>query len=250
MSEGATNTVGDSTLPLRESVLGELPPRDTTALVRSVRDRLRLAIALGEIEAGSKLNQVQLAKQLGVSRMPIRTAVAELVAEGLLELIPGGGVAVSWLTVQDLRNVFEVRAALEASAVRRVAEARPVYGLNNIDRVVARHKPRVESYDAAQLLGADREFHMSILDATDNSYFGRAIVPVWSTVERAMVQILHLKDVFAHAWDEHEQIAEALRTGDADLAERCLRQHLEKAAAELEKVLSAKEGQQTTHFVD
>lgn len=223
------------------SILGELPPRDTTALVRGVRDRLRLAIALGEIPSGSKLNQVQLAKQLGVSRMPIRTAAAELVAEGLLEVVPGGGVAVRRFTEQDLRNVFEVRGALESSAVRHVARHQPVWGLSRIEKVVAAHKPQVPTYGPAQLLAADREFHMSILDATGNEFFQRSIMPVWSTVERAMVQVLHLKEVFTTAWDEHEQIVQAMRSGDADLAEARLRQHLEHAASELAKVMPAED---------
>lgn len=241
MSEQVAEGTGPIGLDFGESVLGELPPRDTTALVRGVRDRLRLAIALGEIPSGSRLNQVQLAKQLGVSRMPIRTATAELVAEGLLELVPGGGVAVRRFTERDLRDVFEVRSALESRAVRHVAEHQPLWGLANIDKVVETHKSLVPTYGPAQLLAADREFHMSILDATENSFFRRSIMPVWSTVERAMVQVLHLKEVFTTAWDEHEQIAQAMRAGDPELAEARLRQHLEHAASELAKVMPAED---------
>ncbi|TQC45384.1 GntR family transcriptional regulator [Rhodococcus sp. WS4] len=237
MSEQVAEGAGPFGVGLGESVLGELPPRDTTALVRGVRDRLRLAIALGEIPSGSRLNQVQLAKQLGVSRMPIRTAAAELVAEGLLEVVPGGGVAVRQFTERDLRDVFEVRGALESRAVRHVAEHQPSWGLANIENIVAMHKPLVPTYGAAKLLAADREFHMAILDATENSFFRRSIMPVWSTVERAMVQVLHLKEVFTTAWDEHQQIAEAMRAGDPDLAESRLYQHLENAASELVAVM-------------
>jgi DNA-binding GntR family transcriptional regulator len=237
MSEEIVEGAGLVGFGLGGSVLGELPPRDTTALVRGVRDRLRLAIALGEIPSGSRLNQVQLARQLGVSRMPIRTAIAELVAEGLLEVVPGGGVAVRQFTERDLRDVFEVRGALESRAVRHVAEHQPGWGLARIDKVVETHKSLVLTYGPAQLLAADRDFHMSILDATGNSFFRRSIMPVWSTVERAMVQVLHLKEVFTTAWDEHEQIAQAMRAGDPELAEARLRQHLEHAASELVKAM-------------
>ncbi|PXW25783.1 UNVERIFIED_CONTAM: GntR family transcriptional regulator [Williamsia faeni] len=219
------------------SVLGQMPPRDTTALVRGVRDRIRLAIILGEIPGGSRLNQVQLAKQLGVSRMPVRTATAELATEGLLEIVPGGGVTVRLLTAKDLRDVYEVRVALESRAVRHVAERQPPWGLARIEQIVATHKPRVPTYGAAAMLEADRDFHMAILDATENSFFRQAIVPVWSTVERAMVQLLHMEGVFTRAWDEHERIAAALRAGDPDLAELRIREHLDNAAAELATVL-------------
>lgn len=239
MSEQIFDSPGPVGFELGGSVLGELPPRDTTALVRGVRERLRLAIALGEIPSGSRLNQVQLAKQLGVSRMPIRTATAELVAEGLLEVVPGGGVAVRQLTESDLRDVFEVREALESRAVRHVADRQPAWGLAKIDKVVKTHKSLVTAYQPVQLLAADREFHMSILDATGNSYFRRSIMPVWSTVERAMVQVLHKEDFTTNAWDEHEMIADAMRAGDQELAEARLRQHLKNAAAELAKGLPA-----------
>lgn len=215
------------------SVLGEIPARDTTALVRLVRERLRQAIVLGVIPAGSRLNQVQLAKQLGVSRMPVRTAAAELIAEGLLENAPGGGVTVRWFTEQDLRDVFEVRIAIESRAVRHVADNQPTWGLARIEQVVAKHKPAMPTYGASQLLDADREFHMSILDATENSYFRQSIMSVWSIVERGMVQMLHLEHVFKRAWDEHDAIAQALRAGTPDVAEELLRQHLEHGANDL-----------------
>lgn len=240
ISENSSNSFSPAGVGGEESVLGELPPRDTTALVRDVRDRLRLAIVLGEIAPGSRLNQVKLARQLGVSRMPVRTATTELVAEGILELLPGGGVSVTPLTASDLLDVFEVRAAIEVRAARTVATRQPAIGLDMIEKVVADHKDSSHGYAPSQLLAADREFHMAILDATGNSYFRRSIMPVWSTVERAMVQGLNLREIFDRAWTEHEQIALAMRAGDVDLAEANTRKHLEFAAEALAKALPDK----------
>ncbi|MEW2546279.1 GntR family transcriptional regulator [Streptomyces sp. NPDC047002] len=228
-----------------EPVLGELPPRDTTALVRTVRDRLRLAISLEEIPSGTRLNQVAVAKQLGVSRMPVRTAISELVSEGLLEMVPGGGVAVRSLTPDDLLDVYEVREAIESRAVRRVAQLRPAEGLARIEQVVSTHKPRVTGYGAAELLAADREFHMAVLDATGNEYFRRALVPVWSIVERGMVRSLHITDVFTGAWDEHEAIAKALLAGDADHGEQLLLHHLRNASSKLAQTMPTSSADET-----
>lgn len=237
MSNRVSESASAIDYEVRESVLGELPPRDTTALVRDVRNRLRLAIVLGEFSPGSRLNQVQLARKLGVSRMPVRTATTELLAEGLLEIAPGGGVMVRHLTKRDLHDVFEVRAALESRAVRHIAEQQPAAGLARIRKILDSHKSLISSYEPAQLLAADRDFHMSILDATGNSLFQRSIMPVWSTVERAMIQFLNLQESFTRAWDEHEQIAEAMSAGDVDSANTALHQHLEHAALELDKVM-------------
>lgn len=219
-------------LPAGAWALEELPPRDSTALVRTIRDRLRLAIALEQIPTG-KLNQVQVAKQLGVSRMPIRAAVPELVAEGLLEPLAGGGVAVRELTASDVRQVFDVRLALETRAAHIVAEQGSDEGVRKIQAMVDRHLPVFPTYSMADLLAADRDFHMSILTETNNAYFQRSIVPVWSIVERAMVSVMHIRPVFDSAWNEHAAIARALADRDPDAAEAAMQQHLNGAAEKL-----------------
>ncbi|MDQ0799493.1 DNA-binding GntR family transcriptional regulator [Arthrobacter sp. SLBN-112] len=216
----------------------EIPARDSTTLARTVRDRLRLAVARDELPSGVRLSQEQVANQLGVSRMPVRAAISELVTEGLLEKLPGGGVAVRPLYVKDLQDVYEIRQALESQAVRHVATHRPMEGVEQIRRVLERHRDHVAGYNAEQLLEVDREFHMSILAATGNLQFQKVVIPVWSVVERAMFKMLKMPDVAAIAWDEHEMIAAAIIDGDPDLAESRLRQHLENGAAQLARVIS------------
>ncbi|AQA01492.1 hypothetical protein BVC93_02515 [Mycobacterium sp. MS1601] len=211
--------------------MGALPPRDSSALARSVRDRLRLAIVLEEIPAGVRLNQVQVAEQLGVSRMPVRVAAADLVGEGLLEPLPTGGVAVRALSKHDVVAAYKVREALEAQAVREVALAEN-RNLAGIVEVLDRHAELGGVNDTALLLDLDRAFHSAILDATDNPYFNRAMVAIWSVVERAMAGMLRtVPDLFDTAWKQHRQIADALVSGDADLAERLAREHLRDALA-------------------
>lgn len=218
------------------SALGALPPRDTSALARSVRDRLRLAIVLEEIPAGVRLNQVQVAEQLGVSRMPVRVAAADLVIEGLLEPLPAGGVAVRVLSKRDVEAAYEVREALEAQAARDVARARPEAGLTELFAILERHDALGGVNDTGVLLELDRAFHATILDATGNPYFARAMVPMWSVVERAMAGMLRtVPDLFDFAWKQHRDIADALAAGDADLAERLTREHIRDSATKYTK---------------
>lgn len=220
--------------PAEVVALQALPPRDSNALARSVRDRLRLAIILEEIPSGTRLNQVHIAEQLGVSRMPVRAAAADLMAEGLLVPIPTGGVAVRALTSQDVHAAYEVREALEAQAARDAAERGSPAAIDRLFDVLARHERLGGTNDTSVLLELDREFHTAILDATQNPYFARAMVPMWSVVERAMVGMLRtIPDMFELAWRQHRTIAEALRAGDPDLAEAALREHLEHAVSGL-----------------
>ena len=230
-------SVRDRSARLVAPALTELPPRDASALVRSVVERLRTAITFGELPPESRLNQVQLAAQLGVSRMPVRAALTELQAEGLIDPLPGGGAVVRALTKADLQNVYEVRTALESQAVRHVADRDAGEAAPDIDvifQVLADHAALGGSSDPVALLQLDRRFHMAVLDATGNPVFREALVPIWSRVERAMVGMLtSIPDMFEQAWREHQAIAEALRDGDADLAEARTKAHLQFAAAQL-----------------
>jgi DNA-binding GntR family transcriptional regulator len=224
--------LGALSRPSDESALSALPPRDTTALVRMVRDRLRTAITFGELAPGTRLNQVQVASQLGVSRMPVRYAVADLQAEGLLDPLPSGGAVVRALTQRDMRDVYEVRTALEAQAARHVAER--TEDLEEIFAVLEDHAALGGTSAPAALLELDRRFHMAILDASGNPSLRRAMLPIWSVVERAMVGMLvTIPEMFVRAWKEHAAIADALRAGDPELAEALMRRHLEFAAAQL-----------------
>ncbi|GFG53527.1 GntR family transcriptional regulator [Mycolicibacterium agri] len=220
------------------SSLSALPPRDTSALARSVRDRLRRAIVLEELPAGVRLNQVMVAQQLGVSRMPVRVAAADLVVEGLLEPLPTGGVAVKALSRSDVEAAYKVREALETHSVREVAQARPERGLRELSSVLKRHEELGGVNDTERLLELDRAFHWAILDATGNPYFRRAMVPMWSVVERAMVGMLRtIPEMFDLAWREHRQIAEAIANGDADLAEQRIRKHIRDSATKFSKAI-------------
>jgi DNA-binding GntR family transcriptional regulator len=230
---GAAPTLGDP-----EAALTQLPARDSTTLVRTVRDRLRQAVVREELPAGMRLSQEQLARQLGVSRMPVRAAITELITEGLLEPRATGGVVVRPLSQKDLEDVYEVRQAIESQAVRHVSLHPSPDGLDHLQQVLREHRDAYTSYTAAQLLEADRAFHMAVLTSTGNEQFMKAVVPLWSVVERAMFRMLTMPGVADLAWDEHEKIAAAIAKGDADMAEHHLREHLKNAAANLGDVIS------------
>ena len=94
-------------------------PRTVAGLVA---ERLRAQIVAGELASGSKLRQVEIARRFGVSTTPVREALAALQREGLVRLHPQRGAVVFVPTVADLREHYEIRAALEALAAARTAE--------------------------------------------------------------------------------------------------------------------------------
>src|SRR6266568_2291265 len=93
--------------------LGQLPPRRTEALI----DVLRGHILSGELAPGQRLNLDEIAEQSGVSRMPVRDALKQLEAEGLVNIYPQRGIEVSALNVDDITQMFGIRIVLEQKAV-------------------------------------------------------------------------------------------------------------------------------------
>src|ERR1700733_14697298 len=107
----------------------KIRPRPAPPENHSLRERAYLhiqrKIAVGELPAGSRVSELLLARELGISRTPIREALGQLVAEGLLDQTPSQGAEVVRLTRQDIIELYELREALEVHAVGKAAQHPP-----------------------------------------------------------------------------------------------------------------------------
>lgn len=174
-----------------------------------VTDRVRRAILEQEIRPGTRVRQTQLADALGVSRMPVRDAIQDLVAEGLLHALPAGGVQVPDFEIDDVLDALTLRGPLETEVLRAVV-ARPAASSHLVD-----------------LLGADTGlgFHRSLCDLAGNRFLTSALVPIWTQVERAAF-VLTQPSVCRPGSGDHESIARALVRKDLTTATRALVGHL------------------------
>ena len=139
-----------------------LPLRDV------VFQTLRQAILSGQLQPGERLMEIHLAKQLGVSRTPVREAIRKLELEGLVSTIPRRGAVVAEITRTDMEDVLEVRHALEDLAVRRASENMSEEQLNELKKASARFEECVRKDDLRASAQADEEFHEIISEATGN----------------------------------------------------------------------------------
>jgi DNA-binding GntR family transcriptional regulator len=213
-----------------EGGLAPIPPRDASGTRMAVLSQLKRAITVNELPAGTRLIQTQLADRLGVSRMPVRDAISDLIAEGLAEPLPGGGAVVTPLSVEDMHAVYAVRAPLELEAVRLVASSPDLSGVRAI---ISRHRPLLEAGSNAELLDLDREFHWAIYRAAGNRFLLASLAPVWSQISRIMFAVLELPSYREIAWREHVAIAEALEAGDEETAVELTRSHITNGATRL-----------------
>jgi DNA-binding GntR family transcriptional regulator len=205
----------------------------TRASERAV-DALRELILHGDFPAGARLGEVELAERLGVSRTPVREALARLSAEGLVEIAPNRGARVTSWTVGELEAVFDLRAALEprltALAVPRAA-AEDADALDDLAERMVRVGRRGPDRDLDALVPLNRGFHGRLVALADH--------PAMAT---ALAGAVHAPIVLRnfHTYDDaslrrslahHVEIVAALRAGDPAWAAAVMTAHIHNARA-------------------
>jgi DNA-binding GntR family transcriptional regulator len=187
---------------------------------------LQEAILAGELAPGAPLRLEELARSLGMSISPVREAVRQLESLGLAVHVPHRGARVSELAIEDLRDTYEVRLALETLAVRRAAErfteVDGAASTEHLERWAEAHK-RSDSVEARR---AHAAFHFSLYEASGSEWLVRLIRPAWENSERYRALSLLSRGTLRRRRQEHEAILEACLRHDPDEAEKQLRLHL------------------------
>ena len=217
------------TLAFVESTLtqGGAPRHPTMA--EAALERLREAIILGELTPGTPLRLEDLARSLGMSISPIREAVRRLEALGLAEHVPHHGAKVVALDIEELRELFSIRLALEAMAVRRAAEL-----FDGEDERTARsHLAELDDArragDARTAVRAHTAFHFTLYEAARSGWLLRLIRPAWDSCERYRPVLLGSGSPQDRHAELDEELLDACTAHDPDRAAAALHAHLELA---------------------
>jgi DNA-binding FadR family transcriptional regulator len=217
-----------------------LSPLATPAAGEVLADRIMAAIALGEFTPGQRLPaERELAAQLGVSRTTVRDALSRVVAAGLLEVRRGrsGGAFVRhpWTSESaravrttlgerwdELQSAFDMRLLVEALVARTAAERRDQADQLEIEAALEQYE-QAESLAVAQ--AADIRLHHAIARATRNPRLLAVREQLLSEVSFGFAVEPFTADVYARALPQHQRLAKAVTTGDADTAWEVGRQH-------------------------
>lgn len=194
-------------------------PRGT--LADRVYGDLRVAILDGSLPSGSELNQVGLAKEFGVSRVPVREALRRLQAENLVSVTNFHQYVVTPIDSGALVELIEIRTELEVLALRRRiadVDAQTVGELRDINSRLR------EEHDPAQWFNGDIDFH-HVLNGpgTETAAMVRG---VRERVHRFLQMVASTEDRRAEACDEHDAILDALAARDEKAAEKAIRDHI------------------------
>ena len=206
-----------------------LPLRDV------VFQTLRKAILKGELQPGERLMEVQLANRLGVSRTPIREAIRKLELEGLVTMIPRRGAEVAEITEKNMRDVLEVRRALEELAVKIACEKITEEELVFLAQVAKKFRDVMHGDDLMKITEADVEFHEIIYESTGNA----RLIQILSNLREQMYRyrVEYLKDYNSHGIlaEEHDEIVKALCARDTERACKAIVSHIENQQSSIIK---------------
>ncbi len=193
---------------------------------------LHRAIVTGVLAPGEKLRQEELAKSLGISREPIRSAILQLASDGLVAVHPHRGAAVTALTIEQIREIYELRTLLESHAIRQGVAGMSPERLGQLERLAAKldrakRSPssvrlRTEFYDVLY----DRERHPVVVDLIDR---------LRTDVGRYWMR----RRVVSEQEHGHRQLLAYAQSGDVTGAVDWLRGHFKQVADELVAVIAA-----------
>jgi DNA-binding GntR family transcriptional regulator len=191
-----------------------------------LRRRLEDAIVTGKLAPGTRLDEVSLAKEFGLSRTPIREALFQLEAIGLVEIRPRRGATVSAPDLQRLIEMFETMAELEASCARLASRR---ITRNDEAALLAAHRACIatataEDHDAYYAENA--AFHAAIYHASHNSFLAEQSLALHRRLTSFRRVQLRARNRIAQSLQEHEDIVQAILAGDGDQAARRIRDHI------------------------
>jgi DNA-binding GntR family transcriptional regulator len=200
-------------------------------------DALRGLIVGGALRPGARVNQEDLAGEIGLSVAPVREALRVLEQEGQLTYLPRRGYFVTELNVTDLTEIYELRAVLEERAARH---ALPVLDDEALDRVREAARECVDaagSGDVAAELAANRRFHFGLFDAPGQPHALRVIRLLWDSTEAYRAMYYNSPEERRASLDAHDAILAAAVERDADALVAELDAHRERALDVLRAIL-------------
>lgn len=211
-----------------------LPLRDV------VFNTLRQAILRGELEPGERLPEIQLADKLGVSRTPIREAIRKLELEGLVIMIPRKGAVVAEITEKSLRDVLEVRRALEELSVKLACEKIQEEELEELKVAAKEFESALKTGDVTAFAEADVRFHDIIYRTTDNQRLIQLLYNLREQMYRYRVEYLKREDSHDTLLAEHQYIIEMLEKRDVKRAVEAVCAHVDNQVAAVSDTIRTK----------
>lgn len=212
-------------------------PLKHRTLSAMITDQLRQAILDGTYPAGAQLRQDALGEAYGVSRIPVREALFQLEAEGLVRIVPQKGAIVSELSLDEINDVFDLRVLLEP---RMLAESAPHFSADDfaaLERIQKRFEAAIADGNRSEWGQINAEFHMAMYVNARQPRTQSIVTALLQTSDRYTRMQLSTVEAMGIAEKEHAALIAMCREGRIEEAASFLRQHIEAVRSDLLRVV-------------
>ncbi len=193
-----------------------------------VYEQLKMQILTGKIVPGTRMMEVELADEMGVSRTPVREAIRKLEKEGLVTIEPRRGAYASDISVKDMVDTLEVREDLEALAAALAAERMSEEQIEELRRITQGYSEAIKNSDTEKIIGFDEKFHKHIVACSGN----KTLMQLSETVQELALRFRYLYyddfSRYANMPVEHKQIIDAIVSGDVEAARETADNHVRR----------------------
>lgn len=199
---------------------------DKYSLRGRVFRKLREDILNGRYRENDELREAAIAEELGVSRTPVREAFRQLELEGLIHIVPNKGAYVTGISSSDVADIYEIRSLLEGLCARWATRKITKEKIEDMEEIILLSEFHLEKEHYDQLIELDNRFHMLLYESCESKMLIHLLKDFHQYVQKERQQTLSDRARSAAAVEEHKSIMEAIRDGNAELAEKLADKHI------------------------
>lgn len=198
-----------------------------------IYEALRADIAQGKLSPGERLTPGEIAASLGCSPMPVRDAIRRLAAEGFVTISPRRETTVASLSLEEMPELFAIRAVLEGFAASLACPALTEDDLRKLEEAMEGMAARLGVNDLKGWFRFNQQFHFHVFERAQNKMLRGILEALWDKTLRLPSKVLlDRPDFVAHRMREHDDILRALRARDVQAVERSWRYHIARSGDE------------------
>ena len=193
-----------------------------------VYEQLKRQILTGEITPGTRMMEVDLADEMGVSRTPVREAIRKLEKEGLVTIEPRRGAYASDISVKDMVDTMEVREHLESLAACLAAQTMADEQREELEHIADEYAKAIHDNNMEEMIHYDELFHKGIVNASGN----KTLIQISETVQELALRFRYLSyddlSRYGSMPMEHKEILDAIENNDPEAAMECAKNHVKR----------------------
>jgi len=189
-------------------------------------EEIKKLILSGKLSDDMSISENVLANILGMSRTPVRDAIRHLEIDGFVRVIPNQGVVIRQVSISEVKEIYDMRIALEEFVTKELAGALSEKDFSNLEKILKKQEEACKKGDAIAFHEEDRNFHDYLMKVYGNSMITDFIARLRDRIAGINIDMLKVPGNMVTFYGEHKMILEALRKGDGEAAAKKMDEHL------------------------